>query len=705
MISNLVISLLNNNKTTFLSYQEIAQVLMNNDNNLDLNDIYKTLVELENNYEIIRTKNDKVQSISNLNLFKGTLEIKKKGFGFVRTKDFDVFIDKDNLNGAINKDLVLVKLDHKSDGINKEGSIYKVLEHGYDLIVGDVVVKKNKTYVMPDDKSLNFMLKINEKNTLGAVEGHKVLCFISEIDKKNEIVYGKIKTIIGHINDVGIDILAIVYKYGFNPEFSKEAIKEAKAYQDSAIVLGNRHDLRSKLTITIDGADAKDLDDAVSLEINERGNRILSVSIADVSYYVKEKSALDQDAYARGTSVYLADRVVPMLPFQLSNGICSLLPDVDRLSQTCQMEFDDKGKVINYDIYESVINSNYRLTYDEVNEIFAGNKEVSNKYQNLLEMLSEMRELASLLRSQKEKRGMLDFEVAEPKIIVDKQGKVLDIKVRERGEAEKLIEDFMIIANETVASHIYWQNLPFIYRVHDVPNPDKITDFLTYASIFGIKLKGKKDDIVSKDIQKILEAIKSNDGAHFLDRLLLRSMAKAVYQKDCIGHFGLASKYYTHFTSPIRRYPDLIVHRLLRKYLYNNDRLNNNEFNLLAEKLVKIGEKTSQKERDAIDAEREVNDMKMAEYMQNHLGESFQGYISSITSFGLFIELANTIEGLVHISTLNDDHYIYDSKFHRLRGQRTNKEYRLGDIVEVVVERASVKERNIDFLIVNNERK
>ncbi|MDH6603167.1 ribonuclease R [Bacilli bacterium PM5-9] len=702
MIKDKILTFLDERKHEVFTYQEIAQYLMSIDNEIDLNEIYKTLVLLENDYEIVRSKKDKVQSAKNFGLLFGVLEIKKKGFGFVRTKDFDVFVSKDKLNGAINKDKVFVKLDKNSDGINKEGSIYRVIEHGYDLIVGNVVLKKGKTYVIPDDKSLDFWIKINAKNTMNASEGHKVLCYISEIDKKSNTVFGKIKTIIGHINDVGIDILAIVYKYGFNPEFSKGALKEAKSYHEEDIVVENRHDLRDKLTITIDGADAKDLDDAIGLEINEHGNRVLYVSIADVSYYVKEKSELDKEAYARSTSVYLVDRVVPMLPHQLSNGICSLLPEVDRLTQTCKMEFDKNGKVINYEIFESIINSNYRMTYDDVNSILDGDERLQKKYHEINELLFEMKELSLLLRKNKEKRGMLEFDIPEPKIIVDGKGKVMDIIIRDRGEGEKIIEDFMIIANETVAAHIYWQDLPFIYRVHDKPNPDKINAFLAYASAFDIKMKKKEDNLNSKDIQKLLKEIENKNDSMFLDKLLLRSMAKAVYQKDCIGHFGLASKYYTHFTSPIRRYPDLIVHRLLRKYLYNKEGLNTKELGYLDEKLDKIGDQTSRKERDAIEAEREVNDMKMAEYMKNHVGESYIGYISSITSFGFFVELPNTIEGLVHISTLNDDHYAYDSEFHLLKGERTNKMYRLGSEVEVIVDKVSVKERNIDFILKNS---
>ncbi len=434
------------------------------------------------------------------------------------------------------------------------------------------------------------------------------------------------------------------------------------------------------------------------MEINEAGNRVLYVDIADVSYYVKEKSFLDQDAYVRGTSVYLVDRVVPMLPHQLSNGICSLLPNVDRYTQTCKIEFDENAKVISHDIFESMINSNYRLTYDEANDII---EHKPTKYDDdVTSMLLEMDKLAKQIQSNKDKKGMLDFSIPEPKIIVDGKGKVLDIHLREQRDAEKLIENFMVIANETVASHIFWMERPFIYRVHDKPNAEKIQNFLKFVSVFNIKLKGNLDNLLPKDIQKLLIDIDNQNESKFLDRLLLRSMAKAIYDNVNIGHFGLASDCYTHFTSPIRRYPDLIVHRLLRKYLYNKNDYRAKDEVAISEKIKKIADKSSQKERDAIEAEREVNDMKMAEYMLNYIGAEFNGFISSVTSFGFFVELDNSIEGLVHISNLLDDYYSFDSQFNVLIGEKTKKQFRLGQEIKVKVKEVSVASRSIDFELV-----
>lgn len=698
MLDDLILEFLNSKEYIPSNYHNIAQSLMYKDDSLDLNEIYQTLVKLENEYLIVRKKKDKIYSLKKLNLYLGTLEIKRKGYGFVKCDGFDVFIKKDDLNGAINKDKVLVKLYKEQYGSDVEGFIYQVLEHGYDLIVGNIIEENKKIYLKPDDTSLNFLIRILDKNLNGAVVGHKVLIYIVENNYEQNIIYGKVKTIIGHVDDVGIDILSVVYKYGFNPEFNKESIKEAKRYLKEELVLNNRVDLRDKLTITIDGAEAKDLDDAISLEINEDNNRVLYVDIADVSYYVKEKSSLDQDAYERGTSVYLVDRVVPMLPHQLSNGICSLLPNVDRYTQTCKIEFDEQANVIKHDIFESMISSDYRLTYDEANDIIEHKESMYNS--DVTNMVLEMDKLAKQIQSKKDQKGMLDFSVPEPKIIVDGKGKVLDIQLREQRDAEKLIENFMVIANETVASHIYWLERPFIYRVHDKPSEEKIQNFLKFVSVFKIKLKGSLDNLVPKDIQKLLLDIEKQNESKFLDRLLLRSMAKAIYDNVNIGHFGLASDCYTHFTSPIRRYPDLIVHRLLRKYLYQKNDYRMKDEIALNEKIKKIADKASQKERDAIEAEREVNDMKMAEYMLDYIGFEFNGFISSVTGFGFFVELDNSIEGLVHISNLLDDYYSFDSQFNTLIGEHTKKQFRLGQEIKVKVKDVSVANRSIDFELV-----
>lgn len=705
MIKDLILEYVNNNEYQPLTFQELAKQINLNRPDLTIDEINKNIVELENEHDLIRVKKDKLVGLKFLRLAKGQLQIKRKGFGFVRCDGFDVFVAKDDLNGAINKDYVLVQYQKSKNKDEYDGKIYKIIKEGYEYIVGSVEIIKDQILVIPDDKNLDFKIKINPKNSLNASEGHKVLCVISGRDTKKNIIFGEITDIIGHINDVGIDILSIVYQHGFNPDFSPEALEEAENIKQDDIKLGKRTDLRDKKMITIDGADAKDLDDAVYLEINEKGNRVLYVSIADVSYYVTPGTALDKEAYQRGTSVYLVDRVVPMIPHHISNGICSLLPNVDRLTQTCKMEFDNKGNVIDYQIFESIINSKYRLTYDEVNQVFDNNQETKEKYHEIVKMLEDMLGLSLQLRALKTKRGMLDFEVPEPKIEVDKNGKVIDIHLRERFDAEKLIEDFMIIANETVAQHIFWLELPFLYRVHESPNPEKVRDFLKFASIFNLKLKGSLEHITSKDIQRLLDQINEDHTLWFLDGILLRTMAKAVYQRECIGHFGLASKYYTHFTSPIRRYPDLIVHRYLRKYLYEKDLPKNKEYSKLEQLMDQFGEKTSAKERDAIEAERDVNDLKMAEYMSDKIGNVYEGVISSVMSFGFFVELDNTVEGLVHASVLDDDYYVFHGEYHVLIGERTGRKFQLGQRIKIKVESVDVASRSIDFSVFSKKSK
>jgi ribonuclease R len=610
---------------------------------------------------------------------------------------------KKNLNGAIDKDEVLVKIIRKPKDSNAEGFIYRILAHGYNNLIGTVRIKKNKAYVELDERNYDFTIDIKDRKK--AVDGSKVV--VELIGDSRTRKRGRIKKIIGHENDVGIDIISVVYKYGFDINFDDKVIKETKKISEriTNAEIKKRRDLRDKLTITIDGADAKDLDDAISLEMLPNKHKILYVSIADVAYYVKENSALDKEALNRGTSVYLVDRVVPMLPHYLSNGVCSLLPNQDRLTQTCEIEFDQKNEIIRYEVYESLINSDYRLTYDIVNQIFDKNAKTMHQYQNVVDMLQEMHKVSLKLRKERSKRGSLDFKLDEPKIIVNKQGKVLDIVLRHRGEGEKMIEDFMICANECVAKYVFVKELPFIYRIHERPNKEKMSDFLKFVSIYNIKLRGSKEQIESIDIQYLLDDINSKAELAFLNKLLLKSMSKARYDRDALGHFGLASEYYSHFTSPIRRYPDLIAHRLLRTYFYQDKKVTREQLAKIDDNLLKIGEKTSQKERDAIEAEREVNDLKMAEYMEDKVGQHFKGKITSVLNFGLFVELENTVEGLVHISNMDDDQYTYNEKFHRLEGKRNKNVYKLGQEIEIEVILVNVKEKQIDFKVIKESNK
>ena len=533
---------------------------------------------------------------------------------------------------------------------------------------------------------------------MGAMNGHKVLVRLIGKDEKGNYK-GEVIKILGHKNDPGVDILSIVSKYEINDVFSDEVMEavEQLPLEVTEEEYIERRDLRNKTIFTIDGDDAKDLDDAVSIDKLENGHYLLGVHIADVSHYVKENGEIDKEAYERGTSVYLADRVIPMLPHKLSNGICSLNGGVDRLTMSCDMEIDEKGNIVDYDIYESVINSKKRMTYRAVNDILEKNI-VEPGYEPFVDDLKEMEVLAHILRKNKERRGYIDFDIDEAKIIVNDNGEAIDVKLRERGTGEKLIEDFMIAANETVATHIYYMELPFIYRIHGKPNEEKIESFSQFLKTLGISIQYNKNEITPKDMQRVLDSLKENKLFHLLSSLLLRSMQKAVYDKNNIGHFGLASKCYTHFTSPIRRYPDQTVHRLLRTYLFQK-KLDPETIRYWDLKLISIAEHSSEKERNAISCEREVDDMKKAEYMMKHIGEEYEGMITSVLNFGMFVELDNLIEGLISNDDMRGDTYYYDESTFSYVGKNSNKRYRLGDRVKVTVLNASKENKTVDFIL------
>ena len=663
----------------------------------ELKELLKELNKMENEYKIYRTKKDKYMLFNNSNLKLGKLMGTKKGYAFVDIEgNEDVFVAHDNLNGAINNDQVIVEITSKK-GLRLEGRILKVVERKTQQFVGKVYFKSNKCLIDLDDKKVNLNIIVDPDKSLGAVSGHKVVVrLLNRIDNTN--YKGAIIKILGHIDDPGVDIASIAAKYEIEEEFPKEVDEQLKHIPDH--VLENeyegRTDLRNQIIFTIDGDDTKDIDDAISIEKLENGNYKLGVHIADVSYYVKENSPLDEEAYKRGTSVYLANTVIPMLPHQLSNGICSLNPNVDRLAVSCVMEIDSNGEVVEYDIFESVINSKIQMTYKKVNAILEENI-VAEGYEPYVDSLKLMSELAEILRSNKVRKGYIDFDIDEAKIITDENGEAIDVKLRERGTGEKLIEDFMIAANETVARHITYMEYPFIYRVHGEPNEEKITNFLNFVSILGHSVH-KMKKITPKAMQDLLKELKDVREYNILSPLLLRSMQKAVYDKTNIGHFGLASKCYTHFTSPIRRYPDTTVHRLLRTYLFNKD-INMDTIKYWDQKLSPLALHTSERERASIECEREVDDMKMAEYMEKHIGEEFKGVVSSVMSFGMFIELPNKIEGLVRIDDLTDDYYRYEESLFALVGNNNKRGYRLGDEVVVVVKAANKQNHTIDFIL------
>ena len=663
----------------------------------ELQELLKILNNMEEEYKIFRTKKDKYMLFDKTNLRLGKLMSTKRGFAFVDINgEEDVFIPVDNLNGAINNDEVIVEITSKK-GMKLEGRIVKVAKRESKQFVGLVFYKNNKCMVDLDDKKVNIDIIVDSENTMGAVSGNKVIVrMLNKID--NYTYKGVITKIIGHIDDPGVDILSIAAKYEIDPDFPKDVIEELKTIPDH--VLENEYegrvDLRDQMIFTIDGDDTKDIDDAISIENLKNGNYKLGVHIADVSYYVKENSHLDNEAYKRGTSCYLANTVIPMLPHQLSNGICSLNPNVDRLAVSCVMEIDNLGEVVNYDIFESVIKSNIQMTYKKVNSILE-NDVVPEGYEKYVDALKSMSDLAKILRENKIRKGYIDFDIDEAKVITDEFGEAIDVKLRERGTGEKLIEDFMIAANETVARHITYMDYPFIYRVHGEPNEEKILNFTKFVSILGCNVK-KIGKITPKAIQELLDELKDKKEFPILSSLLLRSMQKAVYDKNNIGHFGLASKCYTHFTSPIRRYPDTTVHRLLRIYLFNKN-LSTDTVNYWETKLVSLAAHTSERERASVECEREVDDMKMAEYMEKHIGEEFDGVVSGVVSFGMFVELNNKIEGLVKLEDLTDDYYRYDEDSYSLIGNNNKRGYRLGDDVKIIVKAASKVNHTIDFII------
>ena len=666
----------------------------------EMKELIKVLNQLEEEFKIYYTKKDKYMLLKNSHLNVGTLIMNKKGFGFVDIDgNEDVYVSSDNLNGAIHNDKVVVEITSKK-GMDLEGRIVRIVRRQLKQLIGTIKVIKNKYYVKLDDDKVKINVVLDKNSTKNLVDGHKVV--IRLLTKINNTDYnGEVVRILGHVNDPGVDILAITVKHDINDVFNDDVIKELDNIPDQ--VLDNeyegRRDLREEIIFTIDGDDTKDIDDAISIEKLDNGNYKLGVHIADVSFYVKEGSALDNEAYDRGTSVYLADRVIPMLPHQLSNGICSLNPNVDRLAMSCVMEIDSTGEVVNYEIFESVIKSRIQMTYKKVNSILEDNI-IPDDYQEYVDKLRLMKDLADILRDNKIRKGYIDFEIDESKIIVNDSGEAIDVTLRNRGAGEKLIEDFMIAANETVARHIYYMDYPFVYRVHGEPSEEKISRFLRLVSILGYKVDGKYTNITPKNMQKLLEQLKDKKEFKILSSELLKSMQKAVYDYKNIGHFGLASKCYTHFTSPIRRYPDTTVHRLLRTYLFN-DKLNNQVIEHWEHKLPALVEHASYKERCAIECEREVDDMKKAEYMEKHIGEEFDGIISSVLSFGMFVELSNLIEGLIRFEDLTDDFYIYDESTFSIKGQTNKKIYRLGDSIKVKVKAASKEKHTIDFIIVN----
>ncbi|MCI8394556.1 MAG: ribonuclease R [Bacilli bacterium] len=668
---------------------------------LEYRELCEELEALVSSYEVFKTKKEKYILLRNCpSLRIGKLSLNKKGYGFVLLeKEEDLYIPADMLDKATHDDVVLAEITRV--GVKREGKIIRVLKRDLHDMVGELYLFKNKFRLKLDDDKKDFIVVLDPKSTQNCVEGHKVLVhLVRQLDHKK--YYGEVKKILGHKDDPGVDILSIAYKYQIESDFGVEVEEELKDIPndvDEASFIGRR-DYTNEMVFTIDGSHTKDIDDAISLT-RDHQNYILGVHIADVSHYVKENTALGDAAYLRGTSSYLADTVIPMIPHQLSNGICSLNENELRLSMSCVMTINPSGEVIDYEITPSYIKSMKKMTYEAVNDILMRDI-VLDGYEPFVDVLRSMNELAHILQRRSRSRGYMDFALDEARIVQDEFGKAIDVVVDEREDAEKLIESFMIVANETVATHIYNMELPFLYRVHGEPNSEKIDDFVNLVKLLGYELKSKVNDLTPKTMQSLLEELDDKPEFKILSSLLLRSMRKAIYSKDNIGHFGLASEAYTHFTSPIRRYPDLVVHRLLKKYLVEKD-FSMSTIAYLDQNLVEVAAHSSEREQAADEAERDVDDMKMAEYMESHVGEEYDGVITTVTNFGFFVELPNLIEGLVHVNSLKGDYYNYVPESLALIGNNTKKTYRIGDHVRVRCISASKETAMIDFELVGDQ--
>ena len=683
----------------------------------DYKHLLKTIAQLEESKAI------EVTAAGNIALpqpeaevLEGTFSANPRGFGFVRIgeNEPDVFVKRGNTKFAMNEDVVEVKITSPANplkGNEAEGKVVAIKSRAVTSIVGEFYAfdeeeKKNSGsllgYVVNKNKKIPFRTNISKKGLHPEV-GDIVRVDITHYPDRDfpEVLQGLVTEIIGKATDTGIDVLEVLESLGIPSPFPEDVIAEANAVPDEIEEkdIIDRVDYRDEITFTIDGADAKDLDDAVHIKALDNGNIELGVHIADVSYYVTEGSALDREALNRGTSTYVTDRVVPMLPERLSNGICSLNPRVNRFTQSCVMEINPDGHVVNYKISQSVIKTTERMTYSDVNEMLAGNQEFLEKFAVIAESVEQMAKLHAILLGMRARRGSIDFETQEAKIIVDKLGKPIEIQVRKRGTAEMMIESFMLIANETVARSFATRELPFIYRVHEHPKADKLTRFIDFASVFGIPLKGTPEKMQSKDLQDFMLQIKGQPGEIVLSTMLLRSMQQARYDEDNLGHFGLAAEYYTHFTSPIRRYPDLLVHRLIRAESHPTTEV----IEHFEEIIPEVAKLTSSRERRAIDAERAVEAMKKAEYMESYVGTEYDVTISSVTRFGFFVSLPNTIEGLVHMSTLGDDFYNFNERDLTLKGERTGKVFRMGQPVKVKLVKADKITGDIDFEHVDSD--
>ena len=665
---------------------------------------YNFLEELEKDGHICKTKKGKIITPKSMGQFVGKFVSHRKGFGFVESDEEytqDLFIPSSEINGAMHNDRVMAEIvTPATDDRRAEGKIVQIIEREVTQIVGVFQPNKNFGFVIPDNKKFNKDIYIPKKFFSGARENDKVVCEITVWPQEDKKAEGKVIEILGQKGERGVEISSIIKEHGLPVEFPKKVLDEAEsiAVEVPQEEIDRRLDIRNMQTFTIDGDDAKDLDDAISIEVLPDGNFKLGVHIADVTHYVGEKSKLDKEALKRATSVYLVDTVIPMLPKKLSNGVCSLNPFEDKLTLSIFMEIDRKGNVKKYDIKETIINSKARMTYTEVSDILEKDDEkLKATFSSLVDDFKTAEVLARILMGRRAKRGALDFDFPEAKVILNQDGEVADIKHYERRISNKMIEEFMLISNETIAEHYFWLNLPFVYRIHETPSPEKMQDFSKFISTFGYTVKGDLEQVHPNALQAIIEQIKGKREEAAISTIMLRSLKQAKYSPQCTGHFGLAAQYYSHFTSPIRRYPDLQIHRIIKENL--NNKINAKRQEQLVSIVDYASTQSSERERAAELAERDVKDFYKAMYMYDKIGEEFDGIVSSVTSFGMFIELPNTVEGLTRLANMRDDYYIYDDMTYTIMGERTKKTYKIGDPVRIKVENVNIDLREIDFEI------
>ena len=699
---NLILKFMSREDYVPMKAKEIAGIFMVPKNKY--NNFKSILDKLEKEYKIQKNRKNKYSIIDENKYIKGTYRGNEKGYGFVIPENEemeDIFIPRGNNNNALNEDIVVAEIVKESeDGKRKEGKIVSIVKHEKDKVVGLFVKSRNFGFVIPDDKKFGGDIFISKSNFAKAKNNQKVVVKLTKYPEKNKKAEGKIIEIIGGIDEAGVDMLSLVKEYDLPYEFPQGVIEEAKSKGNKVDKkdIPNRVDLRDKTIFTIDGEDAKDLDDAVRVYKNDDGNYMLDVHIADVSYYVTENSLLDKEAIIRGTSIYMLDRVIPMLPKELSNGICSLNAGEDRFTLSCTMEIDKEGNIISSDVYKAVIKVTERMNYKDVQKIIDGSdEEVLERYKNYIQDFKLMEELAKILKNKRLERGYLNLDLPESKVVLDNNGHAVDIKKYELYFSNEIIEQFMLSANETIAERFYWLEAPFIYRVHEEPDIDKVKELNKFLYNFGYKINKSGDKVYPKEFAKVLDSVKGKTEERVVSNLVLRTLKVARYESENDGHFGIASNYYCHFTSPIRRYPDLFIHRIISRYLENNYELSEKQKEKYEKQAEQYAKTSSDREKIATKVERDSIDIKMAEYMQDRIGEEYEGMVSSVTSFGIFVELDNTVEGLIRFENLGDEYFEYDEEHKQLIGEKTGITYKIGDRVKIKVINANKETRQIDF--------